>query len=62
MSDDDTDDRRLRRPWREFEMIFSLCHRWDITEEEAEVYLEEIGAFGPKEDWVPVGEEDDEHA
>lgn len=49
-----------RRPpdW-ELEMVSDLAARWGITLEEAEVYLEEIGAFGPKSEW-PSTEGDDE--
>lgn len=44
-----TDDRRP--PQWELDMMIDVAERWGITPDEAEEFLEEIGAFGPKEDW-----------
>lgn len=52
MSDD-----RLPPNW-ELEMMSDLAGRWGISLEEAEVYLEEIGAFGPKSEWPSTEDAD----
>jgi len=32
-------------------MMIDVAEWWDITPEEAEMFLEEVGAFGDREDW-----------
>jgi len=45
-------------PQWELDMIADVSEWWGITHEEAEVFLEEINAFGSRGDWP--SEADDE--
>ncbi len=47
-----------RPPQWELEMMVDVSRRWDITPEEAEVFLEEIGAFGDRDLWPQEGDDD----
>lgn len=45
-----------RPPDWELNMMSELAARWELSLEEAEVFLEECGAFGPRDEWPSKGE------
>lgn len=53
---DEVDSDTHRPPDWEITMVLDVANHWDLSAREAEQFLEEIDAFGPRDEWVRLTE------